>query len=212
MASITRRPATAKRRASAEAEILAATHRLLTAGSSFTELGVQRIADEAGVARSTFYMHFPDKSALLVRLASTTLTTSFGITSAWRPADGLEALEAVFTQVVAYYREQSAVLLAIHEVATYDTTVREFWRGQLALFTDSTIAVLREEQAVGDADAAVDADLAGRLVVVGGERAILDHIGLQDERRDAAFVRELASTWWYGVYRRPSDARAAAPE
>ncbi|MEU6204148.1 helix-turn-helix domain-containing protein, partial [Micromonospora musae] len=62
MPSITRRrSAAADRRLPVEAQILAATERLLGEGESFTELGVQRIAREAGVARSTFYMHFADK-------------------------------------------------------------------------------------------------------------------------------------------------------
>ncbi|MEU6203817.1 helix-turn-helix domain-containing protein, partial [Micromonospora musae] len=62
MPSITRRRSGGSdRRLSVEAQILAATERLLAEGESFTELGVQRIAREAGVARSTFYMHFADK-------------------------------------------------------------------------------------------------------------------------------------------------------
>ena len=49
--------------------MLAATEKLLVEGVSFTELGVQRIATEAGIARSTFYLYFRGKTELLVRLA-----------------------------------------------------------------------------------------------------------------------------------------------
>ncbi|WP_372792169.1 TetR/AcrR family transcriptional regulator, partial [Paraconexibacter sp.] len=55
---------TRSRRAAVEQQVLGAVERLLTDGESFTALPVGRIADEAGMARTTFYGHFPDKSTL----------------------------------------------------------------------------------------------------------------------------------------------------
>jgi AcrR family transcriptional regulator len=202
---ITRRASNAGRNASAEAEILAATRRLLINGANFTELGVQQISAEAGVARSTFYSHFRDKVDLLMRLGTTMVATSFDIASAWEPSDGPERLADAFLQVVAVYREHAAVLRAIAEVATYDATVRDFWNAGLSQFTDRTTAVLRAEQDTGRTPADIDIDSVSRVIVMGGERAIFDHITVRDPRDDAAFARELALTWWYGVYRRPAD-------
>src|SRR5689334_14867172 len=97
MPSITRRRnAGPGRPSSAEADILAAARRLLIDGAAFTELGVQQISTEAGVARSTFYSHFRDKTELLVRLAADLTTSSFGVTSSWTPPDGVDALTDVF--------------------------------------------------------------------------------------------------------------------
>lgn len=53
MRSITWRSRPEGNRASVEERILAATERLLAEGTSFTGLGMQRIAAEAGIARST---------------------------------------------------------------------------------------------------------------------------------------------------------------
>jgi AcrR family transcriptional regulator len=62
MPSITRRTRSgAERRAEVESRLLGATVRLLAGGESITELGVQRIAAEAGVARSSFYVHSPTR-------------------------------------------------------------------------------------------------------------------------------------------------------
>jgi AcrR family transcriptional regulator len=206
MPSITRRRSpNPGRRASAEAEILAATRRLLINGANFTELGVQQISTEAGVARSTFYIYFRDKIDLLMRLATAMVTTSFDITSAWKPADGVERLADAFLQVVGVYREHSAVLRAIAEVAAYDATVRDFWNEGLTQFTDRTIAVLRDEQDAGRTPVDVDLVNVSRVIVKGGEQAIFDHVTAGDPADDAAFARELALTWWYGVYRRPAD-------
>ncbi|MFI7034490.1 TetR/AcrR family transcriptional regulator [Microbispora rosea] len=206
MPSITRRrTANVGRPTSAEAEILAATQRLLINGANFTELGVQQICTEAGVARSTFYSHFRDKIDLLMRLATELMTSSFDVTSAWDPSDGVERLADAFLQVVKVYREHAAVRRALAEVATYDATVRDFWTAELNPFTDWTIAVLRAEQDAGRTRADLDPVSATRVIVMGGERALVDHVTAGDPGSDAAFARELALTWWHGVYRRPAD-------
>ncbi|GIF75848.1 TetR/AcrR family transcriptional regulator [Asanoa siamensis] len=203
MPSITRRRA--GRPASAEADILAATERLLIDGASFTELGIQQVCAEAGVARSTFYIHFRDKTDLLMRLAAGLTRTSFTIASAWEPKDGVDAVADAFLQVVAIYREHAAVLRAITEVATYDRTVRDYWYERLGQFTDNTIRLLRQEQEAGRTPADIDLPSVARIIVKGGERAIVDHVADGDPADDATFCRELGRTWWYGVYRRPAD-------
>ncbi|MBF9134323.1 TetR/AcrR family transcriptional regulator [Plantactinospora sp. S1510] len=205
MPSVTRRRApNPDRRASVETQVLAATERLLVEGASFTDLGVQRIAAEAGVARSTFYTHFRDKSELLMRLAGTMRTAGFDIASAWDPATGPDALAEAFQRVVGIYRRHAAVLAAVNEVAAYDTTVREFWRSGLNRFIEHTERVLTAEQRSGRAPAGVEVGHASRVIVIGGEAAIADHVATfpDDTAGDAAFARELAAIWWHGVYRR----------
>jgi AcrR family transcriptional regulator len=207
--SITRRRAPDPGRpASAEADVLAAARRLLAAGASFTELGVQRISAEAGVARSTFYAHFRDKTDLLMRLGATMTATSFDIASAWEPADGVEAMAGAFLRVLGVYREHAAVLRAIAEVSSYDEAVRTLWSERFAQFSERTVEVLGDEQDAGRTPAVIDRVSAARIIVIGGERAIFDHITTAPPSDDAAFARELALTWWYGVYRRPADQQA----
>jgi AcrR family transcriptional regulator len=206
MPSITRRSVNPDRRASVEAQVLAATERLLVGGATFTELGVQRIAAEAGVARSTFYSHFRDKTDLLIQLASTMRTTAFDVINVWRPADGPDALVDVFLQVVGIYREYTAVLTAINEVAAYDTTMRDFWNTGLNRFLQHTAEVMSAQQRTGDMPAELAVDPASRVIVIGGDRAIFDHVARSagDTSGDAAFAREIALIWWYGAYRRPA--------
>lgn len=204
MPSITRRALDPARRASVEAQILAATERLLAEGASFTELGVQRIAAEAGVARSTFYTHFRDKSELLMRLANTMRTSGYEIATTWTPADGLDALIDVFQRIVQVYREHAAVLAAINEVAAYDPTVREFWIAGHNRFVDFGVRLLTAEQEAGRLSADLNPGYASRVVIVGGDRALSDHVAETpgDDSGDLAFGAELANIWWYGVYRR----------
>ncbi|WP_199723484.1 MULTISPECIES: TetR/AcrR family transcriptional regulator [unclassified Micromonospora] len=209
MPSITRRrPRNPDGRAAVEARVLAATERLLQQGARFTDLGVQRIAAEAGVARSTFYTHFRDKSELLMRLAATMRETSFDRVREWdphTPGDPLDALTEVFTDVIRIYRTYAPVLAAINEVAAYDEVVREYWAGGFEQFVARTDEALRAEQRAGRTPATVDVGAATRLIVLGGDRFLAHHVGLvpADPDADAAAARELAATWWYGVYRRP---------
>jgi AcrR family transcriptional regulator len=160
------------------------------------------------VARSTFYSHFRDKADLLMRLAATMRDTAFDITSAWKPSDGVERLAEAFLRVLGVYREHAVVLRAISEVATYDTTVRDFWQRAMTQFTDRTIEVLRGEQAAGRTPTDVDPVNATRVIVMGGERAIFEHAIVADPDDDPSFARELALIWWYGAYRRPVSGTA----
>jgi hypothetical protein len=113
-------------------------------------------------------------------------------------------LRTPFLEVVEVYREHAAVLRAIAEVATYDATVRDVWHETLIRFTDRAIEVLRHEQEAGRTPADLDLASAGRVIVMGGERAIFDHVTVADPGDDVAFARELALTWWHGAYRRPA--------
>jgi AcrR family transcriptional regulator len=207
MPSITRRRSVdPDRRASVETQILATTERLLTEGANFTELGVQRIAAEAGVARSTFYTHFRDKSELLVRLANTMQVTAFDIVQAWSPTGpggGVDGLTEVFVQVIGVYRAYGSVLTAINEVAAYDPAVREFLDTRTNRFVDRAVETTVDEQRAGRTPASVDPVLSSRLNVIGGDRFIAHHILVDDGSGDATAARELARTWWFGILRRP---------
>jgi TetR/AcrR family transcriptional regulator, ethionamide resistance regulator len=206
MPSITRRGGRAGQRASAEDRILATTERLMAEGTSFTELGLQRIAAEAGVARSTLYGNFPDKSHLLTRLADRFVGMSFAAVGTWDPggpSGGLEGYTELFRTVMGMYREHSAVLAALDEVSAYDTVVAEYWDALLGRFIANVERILADEQRAGRTPASLDIALASRLNVLGGHRFMVRHVTTEDGSRDDAAARELAMTWWYGMYRRP---------
>jgi hypothetical protein len=133
--------------------------------------------------------------------------TAYDIGVTWHPREGPDGLAEAFRQIIGVYREYWAVLAAVTEVASYDATVREFWSGGLTRFMEHSIALIRGEQEAGRVPADVDRTHASRVIVVGGERAIADHVAVSgdDTGGDAAFARELALIWWYGAYQRPAD-------
>jgi AcrR family transcriptional regulator len=206
MASITRGPTRAgTRRTDTAQRVLEAAQRLLAGGASFTELGVQRIADEAGVARSSFYAHFPDKTQLLLTLARRLSLVAYDAHAGWEP-DGEAALPTMvdgFVAVVAHYRANARVMAAVLEVAGYDPDVRALWDDQLAAFRDRVRGWLEAERAAGRCSPQLDPDAAARVVVDGGMRTIADQVVNGDPADDERLARELGLIWWFGTFRRP---------
>jgi AcrR family transcriptional regulator len=208
MPSTTRRQAQdTDRRSVVEGQILAATEQLLRGGSRFTDLGVQRIAEAAGVARSSFYFSFRDKTDLLIRLAGTLKQQVFDLAKDWHPegpGGGLDGLTAVFANIIAFYRQHADLLAAINEVAAYDSKVAEVWSAELNRFTDRTAELIREEQTAGRTPRDIDPVTAAEVTTWDGDRVIARHVAHNDPSRDDAVARELALIRWYGVYRRPT--------
>jgi AcrR family transcriptional regulator len=209
MPSTTRRQAhDTDRRSVVEGQILAATEQLLRGGSRFTDLGVQRIAEAAGVARSSFYFSFRDKTDLLIRLAGTVKQQVVDLAKDWHPegpGGGLDGLTAVFVDIIAFYRQHADLLAAITEVAAYDSKVAEVWGSELNRFTDRTAELIREEQTAGRTPASIDPVTAAEVMTWGGDQVIARHVANHDAGRDEAVARELALIRWYGVYRRPTS-------
>jgi AcrR family transcriptional regulator len=206
MASVTRRRSTAERPTSAEAQVLAAVERLLGEGTRFTEISVQEIADAADIARSTFYAHFRDKTQVLSRLAETIKYRLVGMAEAWDPSGphgGPDGFQDFFEKVITAHRQNFAVLTAIREIGGYDPSVSEFYTANLERADASVLHTLLSEQGAGRTPGDVDPTAASRVIVWGGEQAILQHIKVDNGSGDKALARELARIWWYGAYRRP---------
>jgi TetR/AcrR family transcriptional regulator, ethionamide resistance regulator len=123
---------TDRRRTSAatRTDLLTAATRLLAGGASMASLSADRIVEEAGMSRATFYLHFRDKSELVAALAADQV--------AWRDTIGAEILSdadltredihAMLSEIVGRWAENRAVLAAIIEVAEYDPAMAATWR------------------------------------------------------------------------------------
>ncbi|WP_202532771.1 TetR/AcrR family transcriptional regulator [Streptomyces sp. SID3212] len=209
MTSVTRRKNDdhERRSAATEAKLLSAVERLLTDGESFTDISVQRILEEAGVSRATFYAYFPGKPDILKRLAEKVRDASLALAQQWDPGageDGADRYTRFFEDVLALHRAHHPVLSAVREVATYDSAVRDFYTADLEGFDEAVLATLLQQQDVGATPPDLDAVAASRVIVWGGAQAMARHISVDDGSGDAALARELGRIWWYGAYRRPA--------
>jgi AcrR family transcriptional regulator len=207
--SVPRPLAPLDRRAAAEAAVLAATERLLTAGASFTELGIGQIAAEAGIARPTFYLYFSDKTELMLRMVETLGAASIEASDD-TPID-LEALTQAYRGSLAFFRERKHVMAAVLEVAGYDTAVRQAWDAIMDRFVRREVALLRAEQEAGRTPADLDPETAAEIINWGGSQVIVRQVTMRGPERDEIVARELAEHQFFGFYRRPTATGASQP-
>lgn len=128
MASITRKARASsaeERRPAIEAKLLEATEGLLSDGTPYTELSIQQLCSEAGIARSTFYVYFRDKSDLVARLAEEMVgqLTEIGSTW-WHPGAERSEVLAATQELIQTYARHAALFAALTETAAYDPEMR----------------------------------------------------------------------------------------
>ncbi|MDX3099138.1 TetR/AcrR family transcriptional regulator [Streptomyces sp. ME19-03-3] len=209
MRPVTRRQADsyAARSAATQAQVMSTLERLLDSGEAFSDISVQRLLEEAGVSRATFYAHFQSKSDVLVRLTDGLRESLLSLARQWDPAageDGADRFARFFEDVIRIHRAHQGVITAVREAASYDSTASDFYSANLEGFEETTLRTILSEQAASSTTADVDAVSASRIIAWGGAQAIAHHIQVDDGSRDAVFARELAQIWWYGAYRRPA--------
>ncbi len=205
MGSVTRpRRASERRRAVAE-RVGETVERLLREGHGYTGLGVQRIAEEAGIARSTFYLHFPDKPALLIDVAAAATEDLFAAARTWLEHGFADRamLERTIAAIVAQQREHDAVLAAVVELAAYDEDVAAFWRARVGGFVAALRARIEEGQREGLIDARLDAQTTAAWITWGTERLVAQHVAErgreEDEQLAAGLARAVQSTLGLGT-------------
>ena len=197
-------PSTAReRRDAAEERALRAVERLMAGGASYTELPVLRIAGEAGMARSTFYMHFADKTDLLIRLADRATGDLFAAAEEWwrgDHSDGAASVARTMTTMIAGFRRHDRVLLALTEVAAYEPAVAAFWLERVQGFVAIVEARLRELQADGAVAPGVDPTTTARVLTLMVERSISLHVRIDPGDGDDALAETLGRAIWLTTY------------
>lgn len=204
MGSVTRTLAPRKGRSpEMEERVLKAVVELLADGTRYTELPVQRIIDTAGIARSTFYQYFPDKSKLLLRLADKATAGIFAAAEEWWLSDhsgGAEQLTAAMASMIADFRRHRTVLRAIGEVAGYDSDVSTYWLGRMRPFIRFAEGRLRQLQSDGRVSTDLDPPTVAHVITWASERSISHLFGTGDSTDDERLARALGRTIWLAIY------------
>lgn len=144
-----------ERRRKGEQAFLTATEALLDEGRSYAELSVEQIASRAGRPRTAFYLYFPDKRELLIRLAETVAETLYEQADTWwSGTEGRADVRPALAAVLGTWARHASLLGAVVEAATYDEEIGEFWRNLVGRFIDATERRLVEEGEEPEAAAA----------------------------------------------------------
>ena len=154
MESTTRKSkaARADRKSEIEERMRAAITALVSDGERFTELSVERLVAEAGMARSTFYVYFEDKGALLRAIGQSTLHTFYEGARPWfeqREAVTYEDVKAGMTGILEAFHENEVVMAAVAETAVYDPAVGEMYTASVEDFITALRKLIQRGQKDG---------------------------------------------------------------
>ncbi len=179
-------------------DVAAAVERLLDLGERFTTLPVQRIAEESGIARSTFYRYFPDKSSLLIQVADVATSEQLSTGVAWMDNEGAtrDEMAKAFAVLVASHREHASVVRALNEVAGYDEEVAAYWRERIESSAQRLRRFIEDGQAAGTVNPALDPETTAELLAWGVERLVTQHVLSRPAGEDAELAERLAGTAW----------------
>jgi AcrR family transcriptional regulator len=210
VSSLTVRPSdAASRRDAVEADVLSAVEALLVEGHTYVELSVATIARRSGVARSTFYVHFADKTELLIRLASTRTADIFAAAYEWIDGDWIDdhgdvtdpvevrsALEATCRRIVADYRDHTAVLTAVLAATGYDPAVADYWFRRIDAFVERSSSRLGQARDAGLIPGDVDVVGLARMSAWAIERTVSQTVAHTSASDDDALSASLARGLW----------------
>lgn len=204
MPSVTRRTGArgSGRRGTVEENLQRAMERLLEKGHNFTQVSVEQLAAEAGIARGTFYLHFRDKGELVAKLMAR-------VTQAITEAARLESPEtaqradvrATVKAVVSLYREHYAVMAAIVETAAYDPEVERLFQAMMATLVEVNRKAMSRRRQAGLLGANVP-PLTPDVVTWAFERACHQLILGRKPAQVEALVESLTHIIWTSIYAR----------
>jgi AcrR family transcriptional regulator len=185
-----------------ERNLFDATEHLIREGASFAEISVERLVAQAGISRSTFYVHFQDKGELARKLASTVLDELGEVADRWwRTAEHADrtALHDAIAAIVAVYRSRAAAFTVVVETATYDPTVAAELQTRAQQIIDAAHAAIERGKAAGVMRDVAPAETAAVLTWM-VERAGYQLVRGGDSAHDPAFVHVLADIVWTTLY------------
>ena len=202
----TTRSARATRRQENLAKLLVALEELLAAGETFADISVERLANRAGVSRSTFYVHFTDKGQVLEEISADLVEQLLEAGRGWwgraAPADRATLRERARV-IVATYRPRAELMRAVTDTSAHDPAVREVFRA----LTDRYVDELTEHIVTGQRDGTVRGDVPARataaMLTWMAERALDRMLRGADDAAADAVVEAFTAIVWNTLYDHP---------
>ncbi|MCI1710868.1 MAG: TetR/AcrR family transcriptional regulator [Chiayiivirga sp.] len=202
MASVTRRTGARgqTQRTSVEERLQQAMERLLAKGQSYTQVSVEQLALEAGIARGTFYLHFRDKGELVARLMRR-VADEIAVAATVRTPETVtrDDLKASVKAVVTTYRRHYAVMAAIVETSAYDPQVQAQFRAMMRGLVEVNERAVQRLKRAGRLPAGLPSQVAD-VVTWAFERSCHQLIAGGRRTSLAALVESLTHVIWSSLY------------
>jgi len=167
--------------------------RLLESGESYSQISVERLAAEAGMSRTRFYMYFEDMAELLYSAYVRVIAEGKTIVAKWWEDDGAIArdrMRRILGELIRYRAKHIMVAKAVRACVATDAIAR----GSVDAVKWESVAELQASIEAGQRAGSIDAEL--NPVVIAGwlgwmlERAV-DQL-VEDSR--PAHLRKVADS------------------
>jgi TetR/AcrR family transcriptional regulator, ethionamide resistance regulator len=194
-----------RRRAATQLDLLDATKRLLEGGASIQELTIEQICSEAGVVRTTFYLHFSEKNDLIKALAEEQVgwIEEAGRKTASDPEFSRETVEGSIDEIVDKWVENQAVLAAIIDLAEHDPELERTWQAAIREVGGVAAGVFDEHWKLHPEWAPEDPETVAEVLSWMIERSC-HKVARDAERRDEV-AASLAEVIWRVLHPQLSD-------
>lgn len=191
-----------QRRIELGVRLLEAVGRLSDQDESFASIGVERIAADAGIGRSTFYLYFQDKSELLEVCFAPVAVELATATDHWTDmadAPTREGLREVLAGMAGVWRAHAAELSVIYAATAYDPIVRDL----VGASTDESVAKLTKHIRAGQRRGWIAEDVLARETATwliwmgqrGGHQLLLE-----DDAKLQRFIDGYRDVVWGSLY------------
>jgi AcrR family transcriptional regulator len=113
-------------RLSIDEKLLHGMEKLLAQGESFSTVSVERLAETAGIARATFYLHYRDKADLvahLVRQVRKEIVAAAGVWFEDASRTTRKDIERALRGILGVYRTHHVILSAMSQTASTNEEV-----------------------------------------------------------------------------------------
>lgn len=157
-----------------EAAILAATEQLLEERSPH-ELSVADIIAAAGTSRTSFYMYFGSKTAVICECLRRVMEPVIVAVDPFLSQSDANPETAIWVSLEKWIElctAHSALIRAVSEEWPHDEELRATWFGLLATVSERTARVIRAARRRGDAPAGAEADTLAACLTWAYERVL----------------------------------------
>jgi TetR/AcrR family transcriptional regulator, ethionamide resistance regulator len=180
--------------------LLPAVERLLE-DETYAEISVERIADEAGISRSSFYNYFEDKGELLQTLTAEVMGAIIDASRQWwmlPPDASKDELRVAVAHMVEIYSPHAGLMRAVADFTSRDPRVRAEFGAYMERGAEGIAGYIRDGQRAGAFRCGLDADRAALWLDWMAERGLAQLGRRGDEDPDRA-VAALTDILWKAV-------------
>jgi AcrR family transcriptional regulator len=177
----------------------------LMADRPLSSIGIDEIAQAAGISRSSFYFYFASREALLRTLGERAQEEVLASAERWLKRTDeppAEAIARALSDNLAMWRRHGPVLRALHDARHTDEQTDELRLAIARRFVDATAAQIERERSAGLAPPAPpDARRLAALLTGMNDRAFYEASQRPASRqRDRELVQALTTIWLRSVY------------